>query len=491
MSVDLAKLVARLELQSSQFQSELEKTNKKLLGFERQSTRSLRNIEKQARDFGKNISGAARSVNAAFALLAGMGLKKAFQSIFTETANSSKEFADALDDVKRSAKDLLSAKEGAPAATAAMQGLAETLKDPALQQAADTLTSTLIKGFGAIVEGSAHMVVGLQVLMNATGDQVEELRQKIIDLEGRIQRAKARGLPTGDLEAQRLALSKQQFDAALGGKKPREFTFGFDTQLPGGDLPGFEVGDLSVMDDIRKDMAEFQRMDEIIPVDDMQEQLGKFIDSFKNSIDSGVIDTAQQAADSISEIGDKLGEDILGKTEDLSVFAEEAFRGMQRGLADFLFDPFQDGLDGMLRGFVDVLRHMVAEAAAAQIFNKLFGDTKKDGSNGLIDAISWLFGSGSKSSSFSGPRAMGGPVSAGRSYLVGERGPEMFTANVSGSIVPNHKLGAAPINVAPVYNYTGNLSREEMAIAFERNNRQLVQLIQRAQSQSGQAVMSF
>ena len=36
---------------------------------------------------------------------------------------------------------------------------------------------------------------------------------------------------------------------------------------------------------------------------------------------------------------------------------------------------------------------------------------------------------------------MGGPVTGGNSYLVGERGPEMFSPGVSGMITPNHALG--------------------------------------------------
>jgi len=40
-------------------------------------------------------------------------------------------------------------------------------------------------------------------------------------------------------------------------------------------------------------------------------------------------------------------------------------------------------------------------------------------------------------------RAEGGPVSKGRSYIVGERGPEMFTPSSSGHITPNHELGGS------------------------------------------------
>lgn len=44
---------------------------------------------------------------------------------------------------------------------------------------------------------------------------------------------------------------------------------------------------------------------------------------------------------------------------------------------------------------------------------------------------------------FGGARAMGGPVAGGKTYLVGERGPELFTAGRSGYITPNNKMGAA------------------------------------------------
>ena len=40
-----------------------------------------------------------------------------------------------------------------------------------------------------------------------------------------------------------------------------------------------------------------------------------------------------------------------------------------------------------------------------------------------------------------GGKAIGGPVQANQSYVVGERGPEMFVPSRSGSIVPNNKLG--------------------------------------------------
>jgi hypothetical protein len=38
-------------------------------------------------------------------------------------------------------------------------------------------------------------------------------------------------------------------------------------------------------------------------------------------------------------------------------------------------------------------------------------------------------------------RANGGPVISGTTYLVGERGPELFTPSSSGNITPNHAMG--------------------------------------------------
>ena len=48
---------------------------------------------------------------------------------------------------------------------------------------------------------------------------------------------------------------------------------------------------------------------------------------------------------------------------------------------------------------------------------------------------------------FAGFAANGGPVKGGKSYIVGEKGPELFTPRVSGGITPNHALGGSNIVV--------------------------------------------
>jgi hypothetical protein len=51
-------------------------------------------------------------------------------------------------------------------------------------------------------------------------------------------------------------------------------------------------------------------------------------------------------------------------------------------------------------------------------------------------------GSNNVNGRFRGARANGGPVMGGSSYLVGERGPELFTPSLSGNITPNNALGS-------------------------------------------------
>jgi len=61
---------------------------------------------------------------------------------------------------------------------------------------------------------------------------------------------------------------------------------------------------------------------------------------------------------------------------------------------------------------------------------------------------------------FGGGRAAGGSVMAGTSYLVGEKGPEIFTPSGSGSITPNNKLGG---NTTINLNVTGAIDPEGTA----------------------------
>jgi|TARA_R100000455_G_C6272595_1_gene129503 tape measure domain-containing protein len=57
---------------------------------------------------------------------------------------------------------------------------------------------------------------------------------------------------------------------------------------------------------------------------------------------------------------------------------------------------------------------------------------------------------------FSGERANGGSVMSGKSYLVGERGPELFTPSRSGMVLSNNSLGGGPTNIVVNVDATGS-----------------------------------
>jgi len=73
-----------------------------------------------------------------------------------------------------------------------------------------------------------------------------------------------------------------------------------------------------------------------------------------------------------------------------------------------------------------------------------------------------------------GRRAAGGPVSGGSSYLVGERGPEIFTPMSSGNIIPNNQLGGRTnitINVNAGMGANGKQLGEQIVTAIKRYER--------------------
>ena len=63
---------------------------------------------------------------------------------------------------------------------------------------------------------------------------------------------------------------------------------------------------------------------------------------------------------------------------------------------------------------------------------------------------------------------MGGPVTGGKPYIVGEQGPELFTPSASGNITPNDELGGGSQNITLNINVGGVTDRtDKRALARE------------------------
>jgi len=203
----------------------------------------------------------------------------------------------------------------------------------------------------------------------------------------------------------------------------------------------------------------------------LERQVSQY-EEFKSKLDTllsaGKIDTTtynarlKEQLDEVLQPIEVTSKRIEQLAEEASEFWKEAFRGMQSVLADYLFDPFDKGLKGMLRGFIDVIRRMIAEAASAKILESLFGSL--GGGGGFLGK---LFGGLFK--------AEGGPVRGGRPYIVGEEGPELFVPGMSGGIVPNMALaGAAAVPSISITNHIdargSSISRAELNALLNHNS---------------------
>ena len=148
----------------------------------------------------------------------------------------------------------------------------------------------------------------------------------------------------------------------------------------------------------------------------------------------------------------------------LTIFTDEASRNIQDIIADGLVNGFDEGMDGILKMFTKMIQEMLAQAIAADIAEALFGP--QGGAPGAGSSAR----PGTSSVTCSVPR--GGPVQAGRSYIVGERGPEVFTAGTSGGITPLATPGGVAITQNN-YISGSNLGPEQMTRILEENNKKL------------------
>ncbi|MBI1179100.1 MAG: tape measure protein [Alphaproteobacteria bacterium] len=108
---------------------------------------------------------------------------------------------------------------------------------------------------------------------------------------------------------------------------------------------------------------------------------------------------------------------------------------LQRDLADI--NVFAGNIFGQLENaFKRAISSMISEALRLKIikplFGALFGVAGGGSGKGLLGSFF--------SSIFGGARAAGGPVQGGKSYLVGERGPEIVRMGGSGVVIPNDRI---------------------------------------------------
>ena len=144
----------------------------------------------------------------------------------------------------------------------------------------------------------------------------------------------------------------------------------------------------------------------------------------------------------------------------------EATKVLSQDLNQALGDSVLAAMEGNARSIGDIwknlLKRMVAQALQAQLSKALFGEgygTTTNSMGGLFGSIASLF-----SSAGGGARAGGGPVYAGRPYLVGEKGPEVIVPKGAGTVVPNGALAAGGSGMSMVVNIQGDASENTLRL---------------------------
>ena len=157
------------------------------------------------------------------------------------------------------------------------------------------------------------------------------------------------------------------------------------------------------------------------------------VDLITNAFFDGKIG-AEQMAQGI----DKITGSTEKASEEVDQFAKKAAETFQSSLADFLFDPFKDGLDGMLAQFGKFIQRAIADAAAAQITKYLFEDVLKIGSSGGKSGSS--VGGGSGGGGMGWISTIASLFGFAKGGVMSSHGPLALSAYASGGIASRPQL---------------------------------------------------
>lgn len=156
---------------------------------------------------------------------------------------------------------------------------------------------------------------------------------------------------------------------------------------------------------------------------------------------------------------------------------EKALEGISSGTRS-ASEAFRQFTDSLLK---DLARIALKEAVI------------KPAGNFLSDVIGHI--AGSFFSSPVTPRADGGAVAAGKTFLVGEKGPELLRmGSQAGFITPNHALGGGSVNIRIINNSSAEITaRENRSSGGSRDidiliDEALARHLRRPGSKSGRAI---
>jgi len=189
--------------------------------------------------------------------------------------------------------------------------------------------------------------------------------------------------------------------------------------------------------------------------DFLNESLKELKDGGLNSFVSGFEDAAIAMASATSEW------EILTGVLDTAVALNDV-QGQLAGVEAAAKKAFASGKDSDIQKYIELeLEFITGLSGIANAMDKISNKEillrfRTDGRQAAIDLATWLSQGGEAGNlniedalTLAGIPGManGGPVSGGSSYIVGERGAEIFTPSGSGMITPNSAIGGNTITI--------------------------------------------
>lgn len=297
-----------------------------------------------------------------------------------------------------------------------------------------------------------------------------------------------------EAESLRLAKEKQEADAAameqniksmlVAKKKKDEQDKVFETNEKTisqmkreADIYGYTAGQIQIYDSARAG-ANDRQIEEIIILSQAMDKR-KEDAQLQEDIAKRQAEINKQYADDTAKANKKAAEE---SEKAWATFADQT----QRVLGDVLYNGMVGKFQNIEEMFKEMILRMIANAAAAQAMMSL-----TSGAKSMMPSLLGAFTGGgqnygsagiSEADWLSGARADGGPVTGGSSYLVGERGPEIFTPTTSGQITAN---GGGGVNITDntVINIDSRSDRmqvlNDVNKMIEQGNSRLVDRLQR------------
>ena len=218
-------------------------------------------------------------------------------------------------------------------------------------------------------------------------------------------------------------------------------------------------------DQIEETRAQIAEMLMMNPGDALVAQMEEFFVASRKAAETvaelkdGIATLPAETVTGFQKMGGAL-EDFLNKLptlkDNLDTLTKSTFKGMSEGLMSIV-----KGTASVGDAFKKMAAQLIMQAIQLFVIDKITG--------GFLSFVKGLTG-----------KAIGGPVQAGQPYMVGERGPEMFVPNQSGSIVPSNKMGGGGITVVNNVDARGADASVDIKIraAMQQTSQQTVSTIQ-------------